>query len=210
MVTTGIVTAFWIIFFEYPNSAIETTRNRLFSLRDELFELAQKGEIPFDSDAYKFARGMVNGMIRYAHDISGLQLLMALLTRTKSTVLLGEETQRKWVESQSKLTEKNREQVKAIVDRATDEMMRLVVARSLILSLVWTLIFIVFSIEQKIKGAPQNSIRITTIPKENQEAHTETAVNVILHKNTINRVRPIIKDEASRYASPRKEPLLAA
>lgn len=49
---------------------IDLTRQRLFIIRDTLFDDALAGALPMDGDAYRLMRDTLNGMIRYTHDIS--------------------------------------------------------------------------------------------------------------------------------------------
>jgi hypothetical protein len=48
----------------------ERFRQNLFDLRDELFDYARSGKIPFDDRAYVLLRCNINGMIRFSHLIS--------------------------------------------------------------------------------------------------------------------------------------------
>ncbi len=60
----------WLFFFEFPRYRLDLVRQQLFEVRDRLFDDAVRGDIPFDSRAYGMTRNMLNGMIRYAHEIS--------------------------------------------------------------------------------------------------------------------------------------------
>lgn len=60
----------YLYFFAYKQYVVDSTRHSLFTLRDELFDYAAKGNISFDNEAYKTTRRMINGVIRFTHDIS--------------------------------------------------------------------------------------------------------------------------------------------
>lgn len=49
---------------------LEQYRQRLFRIRDDLFNAAHSGEISFDDPGYHALRYMINGMVRYAHKTS--------------------------------------------------------------------------------------------------------------------------------------------
>jgi hypothetical protein len=51
----------------YNNYRIDALRQKLFQLRGELFDWANKGEISFDNDAYITLRETINTYIRFAH-----------------------------------------------------------------------------------------------------------------------------------------------
>lgn len=67
----------WLYFFAYPRLRLDETRQNLFRIRDDFFRLAEQGAIAFDCDAYRLVRLTLNGMIRYAHQLSLIQLLVA-------------------------------------------------------------------------------------------------------------------------------------
>ena len=78
----GLLTlwAFW--HYLWKPQRVDIFRQRLFAIRDELFDLAADGEISFCEPAYTRLRFLVNGMIQYAHRIS-LPLLLVSLTLMK-------------------------------------------------------------------------------------------------------------------------------
>jgi len=49
---------------------VDLLRQRLFEIRDHLFICAARGELSFESPAYKMTRQTLNGMIRFAHTFS--------------------------------------------------------------------------------------------------------------------------------------------
>jgi hypothetical protein len=69
--------ALWVLLFvcvrEYR---VDALRQRLFAIRDELFDYAAEGNIDFDNNAYAFSRELLNGMIRFAHRISFSRLVL--------------------------------------------------------------------------------------------------------------------------------------
>lgn len=69
-----LVGIWWLYFIEYRNYRLDKTRQRLFHIRDSLFQEAESGALPFDSKAYAMTRKMLNGSIRFAHQISVIRL----------------------------------------------------------------------------------------------------------------------------------------
>lgn len=62
----------WLYFITLHKKLwMEATRQQLFAIRDNLFDQAGTSDLPFDSDGYQLMRNTLNGMIHYAHDISG-------------------------------------------------------------------------------------------------------------------------------------------
>lgn len=70
----------WLYFVEYRNYRTDLARQRLFEIRDNLFEEAKKGTIPFDSKAYGMTRITLNGMIQFMHNMSFIRIMFTLLT----------------------------------------------------------------------------------------------------------------------------------
>ena len=70
----------WIVlFWLYPDYVTDRFRHRLFVLRDELFDEAARGTIPFDHPAYGLLRTTINGFIRFGHRVNGAQALAFVL-----------------------------------------------------------------------------------------------------------------------------------
>jgi hypothetical protein len=62
------LTALWALFFWLIRDyRIDAFRQRLFNVRDELFDAGAAGVIPFDHPAYGMLRKTLNGCIRFAH-----------------------------------------------------------------------------------------------------------------------------------------------
>lgn len=66
-------------FYTYRDYRVDLLRQRLFKIRDELFMKAEQGEISFDDNAYGMARTTLNGMIRFAHEVSFLRFLIGYI-----------------------------------------------------------------------------------------------------------------------------------
>jgi hypothetical protein len=49
---------------------LDAFRQKMFALRDELFDFAADGNIGFDEPAYRLLRQSMNGTIRYAHQLT--------------------------------------------------------------------------------------------------------------------------------------------
>jgi hypothetical protein len=53
----------------------DSFRQKVFTLRDELFDYAASGKVSFDDPAYRHLRLLMNRVIRYTHRISFWQLI---------------------------------------------------------------------------------------------------------------------------------------
>jgi hypothetical protein len=71
------VMAYWF----YQDYRVDLFRQRMFSLRDELFDYALKGDISFDSECYRLLRGTMNGSIRFAHRVNFMHFSIIVASR---------------------------------------------------------------------------------------------------------------------------------
>jgi len=65
----------YLVFQSYQQYRVDRFRHNIFIMRDELFDKAAEGFIPFDHEAYRLVRTLMNGYIRYAHRLSLLDPL---------------------------------------------------------------------------------------------------------------------------------------
>jgi hypothetical protein len=87
----------WTLWFYFVKEyRVEAFRERLFSIRDELFLFAADGNVAFDNPAYTDLRDLINGMLRFAHRISFLTLLT--FARCSSPVAEGANPYLRWKE----------------------------------------------------------------------------------------------------------------
>jgi hypothetical protein len=66
------VLAFWL----YRDYRVDIFREKMFSLRDELFDCARKGDIDFNDPAYAMLRTTMNGFIRFGDRLSFLSFIL--------------------------------------------------------------------------------------------------------------------------------------
>jgi cbb3-type cytochrome oxidase subunit 3 len=68
-----------IVFAWWPAQRVDLFRQQMFALRDELFDFAIDGKVSFDDPAYALLRHLMNGFIRYAHNLTPFRTLMSFL-----------------------------------------------------------------------------------------------------------------------------------
>lgn len=74
-----------LIYGPWKNLMVEMARQRLFEIRDDIFDLALEGELSVDDPAYQKLRDVFNGLIRFQHGLSWMRLVAMRLAdkRTK-------------------------------------------------------------------------------------------------------------------------------
>ncbi|WP_411383621.1 hypothetical protein ACK3BK_01530 [Pseudomonas sp. L7] len=75
MFTTTVGLGF-IIYIEWKKYRLDKLRFELFRIRDELFVSAEEGKLSFEDESYKITRASLNGMIRYSHDLSFMDVFL--------------------------------------------------------------------------------------------------------------------------------------
>ena len=66
---------FWL----YRDYRVDMFRERIFRLRDDLFDVARGGELSFDDAAYGMLRRTMNGTIRFGHRFGLLDFVSCVL-----------------------------------------------------------------------------------------------------------------------------------
>ncbi len=59
-----------VLFRSWAESRLDVFRQRVFVVRDELWDYAAAGNISFEDPAYRLLRQSMNGIIRYAHQLT--------------------------------------------------------------------------------------------------------------------------------------------
>ena len=73
------VLCLWIVYcWFFRQYLIDSARQKLFDLRDNLYDYALQNEISFDAHAYGMLRSTLNASIRHAHHFSFLGVLVSL------------------------------------------------------------------------------------------------------------------------------------
>lgn len=129
-VVASIALTTYLVFVEMPNATVDVARNNLFVLRATLFKVAEEGRISFQSRTYQMHRELLNGLIRYSHDISFMHMCYSRLMQSKSSAqysLAIRNTMKQDLKAQPAAL---RKELEGIVEAAHTEMFMLMVNRS--------------------------------------------------------------------------------
>jgi hypothetical protein len=66
----------WMLLSCLPALRLDIFRQKMFVVRDELFDYAAAGNIDFNHPAYRLLRKSMNGFLRYGHRLSLFQLII--------------------------------------------------------------------------------------------------------------------------------------
>lgn len=143
----GACWALWFYFVkEYRVAAF---RERLFSIRDQLFDFAASGQVSFDDPAYSELRALINGMLRFAHRVSFLTLLTS--ARNPSLNADSSNPYQHWKDSLLDLAPEKRERLEQIHNQLVSAYMKQLVEGSIILFPIAVLLLIGFSLRAQLK-----------------------------------------------------------
>lgn len=102
-----------VLFALWPAQRVDLFRQQMFALRDELFDFAAEGNISFEEPAYILLRKLMNGFIRYGHNLTPFRTLMTFLKWKYFSHDPLTSWSEPWNEAMNKLTDQNaREKLK--------------------------------------------------------------------------------------------------
>lgn len=76
----------------WADARLDAFRQEMFTVRDELFDYAASGKIAFDDPAYRLLRQMMNGLIRYGHQLTLFRFCITFV----EIQLVGRDLKSKW------------------------------------------------------------------------------------------------------------------
>lgn len=206
-ITASIFAALWVLalghlaFNIYPGSAIAMARHNLFNLRDELFALAEKGELDFKSGGYKATRQLINGLIKYAHDVSLMQIFTTLMIAKARKQRV---EAKDWESAINALGKEERAHVDRIYREAMMHMFRLLVTKSVILSVLFATVVLCHAVMMCSKNIFAAACAALRRPAMNnvQLGNREQVLRDVLAKPTGRKFKRFVTGEARRYTTP--------
>jgi hypothetical protein len=95
---------FWyVVLWRYRTFRIDLFRQRMFEVRDDLFDFAAEGNIGFNHPAYGMLRSTMNGFARFGHRLTLWQMLfLGLFVRT-SDIMGVDNFDKKWARAKNGL-----------------------------------------------------------------------------------------------------------
>ena len=124
----------FLVFWLFRDYNVDSFRQKMFSLRDELFDFATEGNISFNHPAYGILRNSMNGMIRFGHKISLFNLMIIMFFRPDSYEI-GDSFSKRWEENTKELKTDVRKKLIQYRQRMNLMVMRHMILRSPLLML---------------------------------------------------------------------------
>ena len=136
--TTASLAGILVVLGRLRTCAVDDFRQEMFALRDDLFDLAASGALPFDHPAYGMLRSTMNGFVRWADQLQLLQLMVLVILWRHRDLTTARRFEVQWNEALSTLQQPEQEALGSYRER-----MHLLLIRYLVFSspvLVATLI----------------------------------------------------------------------
>jgi hypothetical protein len=165
--------ALWFYFIkEYRVAAF---RERLFSLREQLFTIAVQGKMSFDDPAYSELRSLINGMIRFAHRITFLTLVTS--ARNHASNAADPNPYQRWKDSLSKLDPEKRTQIEKIHNQVFSAYMHRLVTGSVVLLPTAAVLLAGFVVRNRLKKFFSSQSSEPTSPRTAMEMDLAQTLN---------------------------------
>lgn len=171
----------WVLFFRLARSyRIDALRDRLFAVREELFDYAAAGRLAFNDPAYLKLRMLINSLIRFAHRLTFTRFLMGLMFRSIKKQPCDLEPLMAWEQAVNALPLEQREHLKHI----HNECILLIVWHLVTGSPIMQLLLALFSIQAMLNGLAKrvlegfasqlpglDSLQMQAIEADHEERH---------------------------------------
>lgn len=148
------VGAWWVFFIEQQAYWLDLTRQRLFKIRNDLFDAAAGGKIAFDDPAYVMTRNTLNGMITFTHEVNLLQV--AAIYASHKYILKGRRSTdygKRFLAAIKGLSKENRRLIMGSMEKAHLTILRHLMSTSILLWPVLKPASIIFAILHKTDDA---------------------------------------------------------
>ncbi|OFW25387.1 MAG: hypothetical protein A3H27_14825 [Acidobacteria bacterium RIFCSPLOWO2_02_FULL_59_13] len=76
---TALIALLIVLLWLWPAARLDKFRQEMFAIRDELFDYAASGKIRFNDPGYRLLRQIMNGFIRYGHQLTFFRVCMTIL-----------------------------------------------------------------------------------------------------------------------------------
>lgn len=116
LVSLAALAGLWVMLVKViPSIVIESFRNNVFGIRNELFDRALSGEIAFDHPAYVMMRSLLNGHLRFAHNLSFMEI--GVFYRVYGNDPAANEARERFISALASCTKEQREFMSEYMDR---------------------------------------------------------------------------------------------
>lgn len=110
----------YFIFFLYKELAIDIFRQKMFQLRDELFDAAANGLIEYNHPTYVVLRNTMNGFLRFGHKISLFEILITGVVLGSDHLKVRKTFRQAWQEAETTLSSEQKKEMQRYLLRLNE------------------------------------------------------------------------------------------
>lgn len=143
-----------IFYGPWQTQCVDQARERLFELRDKVFDLALNGELDFNSTEYKDIRRSIERNIRFAHELTIFRFLLI-----SSYIQMQSQSEQNTLQLtlENIQNEATRQKVSEITDQCTIELIDLMFNRSLFFLIIAVIARIFGAVDKLRNILPKNT-----------------------------------------------------
>lgn len=153
MAVLAAITLWWFFTGKYQEYRIDLTRQRLFSIRDELLDTAMDGKLDINSTAYCLCRKTINGMIRYCHKLSFWHVLIVFIGFRKQMKEINHNYNKIIQKAHKDLSDEQRQLLNAIYSSMSEFILSRIICSSLPLMVLSRIILVVIRVFNLVRNA---------------------------------------------------------
>ena len=115
--TIGLFLIWYLCSFCFREYLIDSFREALFALRDELFNYAASVDLPFDDERHMALRNFINTTIRFSHKLTFFRVVLSQVSKTEYPEMYKSDPMQRWVKSLDDLPKEQRERLLSLQAR---------------------------------------------------------------------------------------------
>jgi hypothetical protein len=156
----SLVLLWGLLFFCWRQYRLDSLREKLFAIRNELFFFAAEGKIAFGNPAYRTLRDLINGMIRYAHKLSATQLVVTVLAYSFRPDEKWRQPMKQWREDVGALPPELRDKLIFSHDEMFRAVMKHVAGGNIVLMVAFSLLKAIRFLVKTISGGTTQNLSV--------------------------------------------------
>jgi hypothetical protein len=161
LVSLAALVAFACLFYgPWQAACTDIARQMIFERRDEIFDLARAGKLDFSSAEYKSIRRSMEGLIRYAHELTWVSLFFYYRGIAKHNVKRQSSVARAVASIEDPFV---REKVNGLLSECTVALIAMIAAKSLLIAPVVLVVGIYAFCTHSFKSLLQSRGIVTTL-----------------------------------------------
>jgi hypothetical protein len=171
----ALIALLCLFYGPWQSLCIDLSRQFIFERRDRLFDMALAGRIEFDSEAYRATRRALNGMIRFAHELTWPDMVVAFYFIQKAKPKVP-----RWRDTLVSLPPDVRNEIERLVKECSATLTGMMALKSIFVAPIVVILFIVLACTTGVNwlvGCIANQEKFEPLNETIQKSSAEFAEN---------------------------------